>query len=133
MPYWLLLVLVALYFATQPACSSFTFFAISGSITSRSALAGYWSVSTGSNVVLASGLLSGTMADISVGGTVYGWQEFIGKTLSDAVYKSSSSANEQLVGGKADDTLSGTGGGSTFWGSAGSQFVTSNGCSPMNL
>ena len=88
---------------------------------------GYWIVNTGTSWVLANGLLSGALADVSVGGTTYAWQEFLGKTFYYSVYKNTSLANQQLVGGRLDDNLTGYGGGSTFWGGAGTDALTGDG------
>jgi Ca2+-binding RTX toxin-like protein len=90
---------------------------------SNSPLQGYWTVETGSSVVLVKNMLSGAMADVTVGGAIYGWQDFLGKTLNIPVYQNTSQANQQLVGGRLDDTLYGWGGGSTFWGGRGSDYM----------
>ena len=82
----------------------------------------------GSDFVVASGLLSGSFADVTFAdGSVYAWQAFVGNTLSFPMSQSTSTSGSQLVGGRLDDTLSGSGGGSTFWGGVGNDTITGNG------
>ncbi len=88
------------------------------------AFPGYWAVNAGSNVVLIRGLLAGSMAQISMSAATYEWQSFLGKTLEFAFDKTTDEPDQQLVGGRHDDTLRGTGGGGTFWGGRGNDTLT---------
>lgn len=100
-----------------------------GAITSNGIwqLPGVQRIRAGSVELVVQNLMGGAIAELTVGGVTYGWQEFIGKTFADSVFAQAGATGSTLVGGRQDDWLTGSGGRSTFYGGAGSDTLVGSG------
>lgn len=85
-------------------------------------------ITHGNDQVMINGGFGGAIKTYTFGnGKVLDWATLVNNYFADKNDKSSSNANEQLVGGTASDTLMGTGGGSRFYGGRGNDTLIGSG------